>query len=70
MPFQLDEQAPPDEQAQKREDPDRLARAVAELPLAQREAIVLHHLQGLPLADYWGVPFLPAIASRILASYP
>ena len=28
-----------------------MATAMAELPEMQREAIVLHHLQGLPLAE-------------------
>jgi RNA polymerase sigma-70 factor (ECF subfamily) len=46
-----DEELPPDVQAQNREELDRLARAVAELPDAQREAVVLRHFHGWTLAD-------------------
>jgi RNA polymerase sigma-70 factor, ECF subfamily len=41
-----DEQAPPDVTAQQREELDLLARAVAELPPDQREAVVLRHFHG------------------------
>jgi RNA polymerase sigma-70 factor (ECF subfamily) len=44
-------QSSPSEQAQRREQGVRLARALAALPEAQREAVVLRHLEGWPLAD-------------------
>jgi RNA polymerase sigma-70 factor, ECF subfamily len=44
-------QASPSQQAVRAEELLRLADALRELPLPQREAIVLHHLQGLPLAE-------------------
>lgn len=44
-------QASPSQQAVRSEELLRMAAALAELPQPQREAIVLHHLQGLPLAE-------------------
>ena len=44
-------QSSPSQKAVKQEDLLRLSDALAELPEAQHEAIVLHHLQGLKLAD-------------------
>ena len=44
-------QSSPSQQASKQEDLFRLSVALNELPEAQREAIVLHHLQGLKLAE-------------------
>jgi RNA polymerase sigma-70 factor (ECF subfamily) len=44
-------QSSPSQQAVRAEELIRLADALTGLPLAQREAIVLHHLQGLPLAE-------------------
>jgi RNA polymerase sigma-70 factor (ECF subfamily) len=41
----------PSEQAVRSEELLLLADALSNLPELQREAIVLHHLQGLPLAD-------------------
>ena len=41
----------PSQRAVKQEDLLRLSEALTELPEAQREAIVLHHLQGLKLAE-------------------
>jgi RNA polymerase sigma-70 factor, ECF subfamily len=46
-----DEQAAPDDQAQRREDLDRLARAVAELPQAQREVVELRYFHGFSIKD-------------------
>lgn len=46
-----DEQTPPDVTLQQREDLDRLARAAAELPEDQREAVLLRHFHGWALAD-------------------
>ncbi len=46
-----DVQASPSQQAVRSEELLGMADALANLPLAQREAIVLHHLQGLPLAE-------------------
>ena len=46
-----DEQAGPDEQAQRREELDRLTRAVAELPEPQREVVLLRHFHGFSIAD-------------------
>jgi RNA polymerase sigma-70 factor (ECF subfamily) len=40
--------------AVRQEDLWRLSQALAELPEAQHEAIVLHHLQGLKLAEVTG----------------
>jgi RNA polymerase sigma-70 factor (ECF subfamily) len=37
--------------AQRKERAVRLAAALEQLPAAQREAVVLHHLEGLPVAD-------------------
>lgn len=44
-------QSSPSQKAVRQEDLLRLSEALTELPEAQREAIVLHHLQGLKLAD-------------------
>ena len=44
-------QSSPSQRAVKQEDLLRLSQALTELPEAQREAIVLHHLQGLKLAE-------------------
>jgi RNA polymerase sigma-70 factor, ECF subfamily len=41
----------PSQHAQKAEELLRLADALSHLPEPQREAIVLHHLQGCPLAE-------------------
>jgi RNA polymerase sigma-70 factor (ECF subfamily) len=45
------DQSSPSERAQRREQGVRLARALAALPDAQREAVVLRHLEDWPLAD-------------------
>jgi RNA polymerase sigma-70 factor (ECF subfamily) len=44
-------QSSPSQQAAKQEDVLRLAEVMTKLPEAQREAVVLHHLQGLTLTD-------------------
>ena len=44
-------QSSPSQRAVKQEDLLRLSDALTNLPEAQREAIFLHHLQGLNLAD-------------------
>ena len=44
-------QSSPSQQAMRSEELLRLADSLTSLPLLQREAIVLHHLQGLPLAE-------------------
>lgn len=44
-------QSSPSQRAVRQEDLLRLSEALIELPEAQREAIVLHHLQGLKLAN-------------------
>lgn len=44
-------QSSPSQRAVKQEDLMRLSEALAKLPEAQHEAIVLHHLQGLKLAE-------------------
>jgi RNA polymerase sigma-70 factor (ECF subfamily) len=46
-----DEESPPDVHAEQREELDRLARAIAELPDGQREAVLLRYFRGLSLAD-------------------
>jgi RNA polymerase sigma-70 factor (ECF subfamily) len=43
------DQSTPSRKAVRAEEEIRLAKALACLPVAQREAIELHHLQGLPL---------------------
>ena len=45
------DQSTPSRKAVRAEEELRLAKALACLPSAQREAIELHHLQGLPLED-------------------
>jgi RNA polymerase sigma-70 factor (ECF subfamily) len=45
------EQAPPDQEAQKREDLDRLALAVTQLPPAQREVVELRYFHGFSIKD-------------------
>lgn len=49
--FLADERSSPSVRADRNERVVRLAEAVATLPEAQREAVTLHHLQGLPLAE-------------------
>ena len=44
-------QSSPSQRISKEEDLLRLSDALEALPIAQREAIVLHHLQGLKLAE-------------------
>lgn len=44
-------QSSPSQRVSKEEDLLRLSEALELLPIAQREAIVLHHLQGLKLAE-------------------
>lgn len=44
-------QSSPSQKAVKQENLLRLSEALTQLPEAQREAIVLHHLQGLKLAE-------------------
>jgi RNA polymerase sigma-70 factor (ECF subfamily) len=46
-----DEQSSPSQRAAKEEEFLRLADALAQLPQAQRDAVALHHLQGLSLAE-------------------
>ena len=41
----------PSEQVVKKEEVMQLADAIAELPSAQQNAVILHHLQGLSLAE-------------------
>jgi len=45
------EQSSPSQRAMKHEELLRLAGALDQLPALQREAVVLHHLQGMSLAD-------------------
>jgi RNA polymerase sigma-70 factor, ECF subfamily len=45
------EQSGPSEQAMRNESLVRLANALAQLPMDQRIAVELHHLQGRPLAE-------------------
>jgi RNA polymerase sigma-70 factor (ECF subfamily) len=45
------EQSSPSQQAVKNEQLLRLAEALTQLPDAQRDAVVLHHLQGCKLAE-------------------
>ena len=44
-------QSSPSQKAAKQEDVLRLSVVISKLPEAQREAIVLHHLQGLSLVE-------------------
>jgi RNA polymerase sigma-70 factor (ECF subfamily) len=46
-----DAQPSPSQQAVRAEELIAMSDALGQLPEAQREAIVLHHLQGLPLAE-------------------
>ena len=46
-----DQQSSPQERAERDEQLVQLADALAELPEAQQEAIVLHHLHGLGIAE-------------------
>jgi RNA polymerase sigma-70 factor (ECF subfamily) len=45
------EQSSPSEQAERHEQEARLAAALAALPEAQREVVLLRHVHGWPLAD-------------------
>src|SRR6266542_1785627 len=45
------EQSSPSQQAERKEQAVLLAEALAQLPGPQREAVVLRHLEGWPLAD-------------------
>ncbi|HEV8063005.1 MAG TPA: sigma-70 family RNA polymerase sigma factor [Gemmataceae bacterium] len=45
------EQSTPDQRTEKNERLLRLAEALEQLPEAQREAVVMHHLRGLSLAE-------------------
>src|SRR5262249_2741256 len=45
------EQSSPSQRAEKNEELLRLADALEQLPEAQRQAVILHHLQGCPLAQ-------------------
>ena len=44
-------QSTPSQHVSREEELVRLSEAIAQLPEQQREAIILHHLQGLKLAD-------------------
>jgi RNA polymerase sigma-70 factor (ECF subfamily) len=48
------EQSSPSQRAMKQEQLQRLAEALDQLPAPQREAVVLHHLQGMSLAGLAG----------------
>ena len=50
-----DPASPPSDQASQRELGKRLSTAIGRLPMKQRMAFVLHHLQGLPLEEVAGV---------------
>ena len=60
-------QSSPSQQAVRFEELIRLADALTSLPPAQRDAIVLHHLQGLPLAEVAAQleKTLPAVAGLL-----
>jgi len=45
------EQSSPSHQAERHEEAVRLAEALAELPEANREALMMHYFQGEPLAE-------------------
>lgn len=47
----VDDGSSPSEQAERNEHAARLAAALAELPDEQREAVILHHLEGHTLAE-------------------
>jgi RNA polymerase sigma-70 factor (ECF subfamily) len=54
MNWLADEQSSPSKRAAKQELMNRLADSLNQLPDAQREAVTLHHLQGLQLAEVAG----------------
>ena len=45
------QQTSPSQQVAKDEQLSRLPHALAQLPPAQQEAIILHHLNGMPLTE-------------------
>ena len=45
------DQSSPSARAAKQEQWNRLAGSIAQLPASQREAVTLHHLEGLPLTE-------------------
>ena len=49
--FLASQQTSPSQKAIRADELNRLAHALSELPEDQRQAIELHHLSGLPLAD-------------------
>jgi RNA polymerase sigma-70 factor (ECF subfamily) len=65
--FLAAEQSTPSRGAERAEQMLRVARALNELPEAQRQAIELHHLQGLPLLEVAAAMALskPAVAGLL-----